>query len=262
LADLPPLQRLRRFTADDLPCKICGGAARVLGGHDFNRSCEEVRGKFLPSAGLLVVYRRCGDCGFLFTDAFDDWSPEDFAQAIYNDGYSAVDPDYDTVRPQANAQMILKTFANLAGRLAALDYGGGNGVLAGELRKAGFTVAETYDPFTPAHSVRPERRYNLVTCFEAMEHMPDPVTGAADIASFLDDDGVIVFSTVTQPDVFDVVGMRWWYIGPRNGHISLHTRESLRRMWAKIGLTAFSLSASLHVAYRKPPSFVQFAGGT
>jgi hypothetical protein len=257
---LPPLQRLRRFTADDLPCKICGGAARPYGGADFHRSCEEVNGKYLPSAGILIVYRRCADCGFLFTDAFDDWSPDDWACEVYNDGYGAVDPDYDTRRPDANVAFIAKHFGRHAATLRVLDYGGGSGRLAEGLRKAGFQSVVTYDPFNPAHAARPEGRFNLVTCFEAIEHMPDPPTGAADIASFLDEDSLLLFSTVVQPDVFDVVGMRWWYIGPRNGHISLHSAESLTRLWGGLGLQVVKVQKATHAAFRKAPNFIRIKG--
>src|SRR6267378_5782773 len=36
--------RLRPIGPEPRPCKICGGAARLYGKVDFNRSCEELRG--------------------------------------------------------------------------------------------------------------------------------------------------------------------------------------------------------------------------
>jgi 2-polyprenyl-6-hydroxyphenyl methylase/3-demethylubiquinone-9 3-methyltransferase len=253
----PPLERLRPFAEDEIACKICGGAARKFGRVDFSRNCEEVRGKRLPSTGILIGYRRCATCSFIFTDAFDDWSPADWAAAVYNDAYAEVDPDYAGRRPDASAAMVVKLFGSLAGQLRVLDYGGGSGRLAQRLRDAGFTQAATFDPFHPEHATRPDGRFTLVTCFETVEHMPDPKAGAADLAGFLGDDALLLFSTVLQPPEIGQIGLGWWYVGPRNGHISLHSQDSLRRLWAGLGMQTVTLGGPVHVAFRKLPSFVR-----
>ena len=59
----------------------------------------------------------------------------------------------------------------------SLDFGGGNDVLCSELRAAGFPVATTYDPFVPEYAKPPDGKFNLVTCFETLEHVPDPIAG-------------------------------------------------------------------------------------
>lgn len=255
---VPPLQRLRLFSPDAVDCKICGGPARPFGSVDFSRSCEDDRGVDLPATGIDIHYRRCEGCGFLFTDAFDDWSPADFETAIYNADYAQVDPDYESARPASSSKEIIRTFRGKADSLRVLDYAGGNGAFAEHLRAAGFTAVETHDPFGPRHRARPEGRFNLVTCFEALEHMPDPVAGAQDIVSFLDDDALMIFSTVVQPPEIAELGMRWWYIGPRNGHISLFSLEALQHLGRRLGLTVMSATNSVHIAFRKQPSFVQF----
>ena len=70
-----------------VPCKICGEPAPLYGTVDFNRNCEIEGGIKLPPSGTPVRYRRCRGCGFLFTDAFDAWSQEDFKTYIYNEDY-------------------------------------------------------------------------------------------------------------------------------------------------------------------------------
>jgi hypothetical protein len=65
-----------------VPCKICGEPAPLYGTVDFNRNCEIEGGTRLPPSGTLVRYRRCRACGFLFTDAFDRWSHDDFRTHI------------------------------------------------------------------------------------------------------------------------------------------------------------------------------------
>lgn len=252
-----PSLQLRAADRAPADCKVCGGPARLFGVTDFNRSCEGLRGKFLPLAGLPVHYRRCEGCGLVYTDAFDDWPPEAFEAHIYNATYGEVDPDFETIRPEGNARMIANAFKASAPALAVLDYGGGNGVLAARLRDAGFGRAETYDPFHPDHRLRPEGRFNVVTCFETLEHMPEPKAGAADIAGFLAEDGILIFSTLVQPADFAAQGMRWWYIGPRNGHVTLHTRASLAALWAPLDLRVSSVNDNVHLAFRTVPAFAR-----
>ncbi len=97
-------------SAADRPCKICGAPASLYGIADFNKSCEEQRGKKLPLSGAPIYYRRCGACKFIFTEAFDRWSPQDFHEHIYNDKYVEVDPDYTGARPRFNAERIIQIF--------------------------------------------------------------------------------------------------------------------------------------------------------
>ena len=95
---LPPLKPV---TTVSVPCKICGGSAALYGVVDFNKSCEEARGHRLQLSGVPIYYRRCVTCSFLFTDAFDDWSNDEFKAHIYNDSYHTVDPDYGITRARA-----------------------------------------------------------------------------------------------------------------------------------------------------------------
>jgi 2-polyprenyl-6-hydroxyphenyl methylase/3-demethylubiquinone-9 3-methyltransferase len=248
---------LRPANPAALPCKVCGGAAPLFGVVDFAKSCEESRGKFLPLTGAAVYYRRCQVCGLVFSDSFDDWSDADFEARIYNETYVEVDPDYVEIRPNNCATLVANTFGAAAGALDVLDYGGGSGIFAARLREQGFRSATTYDAFAPAFRERPQRRFNLVTCFETLEHMADPVRGAADIVDLLDEDGLVLFSTLVQPANFEAVGLKWPYVGPRNGHITLHTRQSLARLFARFGLAMASFDDNIHMAYRTLPAFAR-----
>jgi hypothetical protein len=248
---------LKPASAAAIPCKICGGAAAVYGAVDFHKSCEELRGFMLPPAGVPISYRRCADCGFLFTDAFDDWSEAQFGEHIYNDGYAAVDPDYQLSRPRNNAGLVDRLWGQYKEQLRVLDYGGGNGVLCETLRAAGYPVAVSYDPLVPQYAQRPEGKFNLVTCFETFEHMPDPLAGIASILASVDEPGFVMLSTVVQPMEFDKIGLDWWYIGPRNGHISIFSHQALVLAWQRYGYQLVSFHDGMHFAYRTLPEFAQ-----
>jgi SAM-dependent methyltransferase len=242
-------------------CKCCGGSAVPLGEVDFHKNCEENRGFFLPPSGIPVPYFRCGGCGFLFTPFFDHWSGEEFQAHIYNESYAQVDPDYAAVRPESWGRQIAENFAAFLPRLSVLDYGGGTGRLAATLRERGILRAETWDPFTPAFLAPPEGEFNLVACIEVLEHLPDPAAGMNSLVSHLPGEGALLISTLLQPEDIGRIGVEWWYLAPRNGHISLHTARSLQhllRPWGfQLGLTKLP---HIHWAWRDLPFFLRSRG--
>jgi SAM-dependent methyltransferase len=244
---------LRPVGTEAQPCKICEGTAALYGVVDMHRACEVQGVERPPLSGVPVYYRRCGSCGFLFTDAFDDWSEQEFKTHIYNDGYHAVDPDYAGVRPNGNAGMVMNLWAAHKTAMRVLDFGGGNDVFCAALRANGFRGAVTYDPMVPQHAHRPDGKFDLVTCFETLEHLPDPVAGIGKIIECVAEPGAVLYSTLTQPLDFDNYGVAWWYVGPRNGHISIFTRQSLALAWAKHGFKHVSLNDGTHLAYRTLP---------
>jgi hypothetical protein len=236
-------------------CKVCGTPSELFGVVDFHKSCEEARGRRLALSGCPVYYRRCGQCGFAFTDAFDGWSQEDFQQQIYNADYVLVDPDFVEIRPTGNARLIADSFADARATMRILDYGGGAGLMAELLRAEGFSAA-TYDPFSQ-FSTLPDERFDLITCFEVMEHVPWPRATARTMDGLLNREGAILFSTLAQPEAFAREGLGWWYAAPRNGHISLYSTAALALLFKPLGMRVISFNAAMHMAYRRVPTFAR-----
>lgn len=236
------------------PCKICGKVSPLYGAVDFNRHCGVGRVS-LPESGMPIRYHRCPSCGFLFTAALDTWGPDEFRDEIYNNEYILVDPDYAEARPAANAAFLAELFSPARESLTVLDYGGGSGRLADALVRNGFLAAETYDPLNPRFAELPGRRFPIVACFETLEHVPDPSQEIARIAGCVAEEGIVVFSTLVQPEDFDRIGLAWWYLAPRNGHISLFTRKALAHVWWQQRFHVISLSDNLHFAFRTIPRF-------
>jgi len=200
-----------------------------------------------------VYYRRCQHCYFIFTDAFDLWTKEDFRQHIYNDLYVTVDPDFVELRPAGNAKLIAGSLQNSKLSIQILDFGGGTGLLADRLRDQGF-AAETYDPFSGFDEM-PSEKFDLITCFEVMEHVPFPKDTIATMVCMLRDQGAILFSTLVQPASFENLGLNWWYASPRNGHVSLYSTPSLAHLFKHHGMKVASFSEGLHIAYAQVPTF-------
>jgi SAM-dependent methyltransferase len=250
------IDSLKPVTANPLSCKICGGPAALYGVVDFHKSCEELSGLRLPLSGVPIYYRRCATCKFLFTDAFDEWSIEQFRAYVYNDDYKIFDPDYQTVRPRANGDIVARLWGRHKAETRVLDYGGGDDKFCAVLRDHGFPVAVTYDPMVPEYECRPEGKFDLVTSFETLEHLPDPAGGIASILESAADPGLILFTTVLQPGDFDLQGLNWWYVAPRNGHVSIFSKHALTSAWDRHGYSIVSFSDNIHLAFRKLPAFL------
>lgn len=265
---LPPLAAETRSR----PCKICGTGSRLFDVVDFNKFCSDLEPYYFGRSGIAVEYLRCDNCGLIFTELFDDWTKDDFSRFIYNEDYIKVDGDYVAVRPMHDAERVARLLAGHE-QMTLLDYGGGAGVLARTLRERGFD-AETFDPF--ASPERPDRRFDILTSFEVIEHSPTPIETMRDMADMLNPGGCIVFGTAIQPPEIDRLRASWWYIGPRNGHVTIHSLESLVALAASAGMilhhgpgfTAFAApepspdSARLLAAHGRPYFLVDlFAPG-
>ncbi|MHB8726486.1 MAG: class I SAM-dependent methyltransferase [Casimicrobiaceae bacterium] len=233
LAALPPLSEANA-RADRHDCKICGGGAAFFDVVDFNKFCNVTDYYAFGRSGIPVPYWRCSECGFLFTDFCDAWSPEHFSRWIYNADYILVDPGYSQVRPAQMSQQVGSRLRGLES-IAILDYGSGAGVMTERLRGQGFAGAMNFDPFSSP--VRPAGLFDLVTCFEVLEHSPDPIATLEEMKAFLRPGGCIWFGQSLQPANIDEVRGSWWYVAPRNGHISCYTEESLGHLAAHAGMT-------------------------
>jgi 2-polyprenyl-6-hydroxyphenyl methylase/3-demethylubiquinone-9 3-methyltransferase len=215
------------------PCKVCGGFSPPFDSLDFFKYCSPTNPFAFGFAGIHVEYRRCQDCGLIFTDFFDDWTAAEFAAYVYNADYPQIDCEYADIRPGNVAAMVAERLAPWRG-IDILDYGSGSGAFSERMGAHGFANITNYDPFSsPA---RPDRSFPLITCFEVIEHTVSPQACLRDMASFLAPGGAIVFSQPLQPADIETIRGSWWYVGPRNGHASIFTAEALARLAAECGL--------------------------
>ena len=271
-AKMPPMAGLFRFfTKSKRPavnaarpgeapgsstCPVCQSTALHLDTVDFNRSCEANGQQRLPLSGLPVHYYLCVNCKFCFAPEIQAWTREQFAERIYNAEYASVDPDYLSVRPVGNADMIDGVFGISKDRVRHLDYGGGSGLLSSTLREKGWD-SRSYDPFVNVDQrVEDLGRFDLVTAFEVFEHVPDVARLMDDLDAVLEPDGMLVFTTLLcDNEVALGRPLRWWYAGPRNGHISLFSRESLKLSLDRKALGFRSVSPGTHAAFRSWPDW-------
>lgn len=238
-----------------IACPVCGRDCLPLPAVDFNKSCEEVRGKFLPPSGIPIVYVLCTGCQFCFAPEFAQWTFRDFEERIYNQDYALFDPDYLDIRPRGNAEDLDSTLGEQKSQIRHLDFGGGNGMMSRLMREAGWQ-SFSYDPFVDRELDSASLgQFNLITAFEVFEHVPDASRLVRDLSSLLAPNGIILFTTVVSDD--RIVAGRppsWWYAAPRNGHISLFSKKSLAILAARENLCFGSFSDICHIFWRHPPA--------
>ncbi|HEY0268369.1 MAG TPA: class I SAM-dependent methyltransferase [Methyloradius sp.] len=237
-------------------CPVCDASTSALDVVDFNKNCEEARGGFLPISGIPIYYYMCDECDFCFAPEIYQWSKDEFAEKIYNERYIEVDPDYQDTRPRNKAISLVKTFGEHALNIKHLDYGGGAGLLSELLNEAGWQ-STSYDPFYNRDtSVEDLGKFDLITAYEVFEHVPDVKSLIANLLSLLNDEGVILFSTlISDGNIARRQRISWWYASPRNGHISLFSKQSLAILATRNHLSLGSFSSANHVLWNKVPAW-------
>lgn len=235
-SSLPSLSK-NEFNKLSSKCKICGADAHFFDVIDFNRFCsfpleQNEFGYAFGIANIPVPYVRCTCCGFLFTNFFDTWSHDDFKKYIYNDDYIKVDPDYVSLRGISWANSFSGLLDSVRD-LRILDYGSGAGVFEETMNSLGYKNVASYDPFSS--TARPAGRFDIITCIEVIEHTTDPSGTLDDILKFLNPGGIVILSQIMQPKDIKVIRGHWWYLGPRNGHVSTYTTMALAQLAAQKG---------------------------
>jgi len=229
-------------------CSNCGESRlSFLGEKDFGISGGDFFAgrRLYKEYGQAIAYHLCDACGFVFSSAFDDWVREDFIRHVYNDDYVIGDPPFLEERPKRNAAMVEALFWREKSSLKVLDFGGGRGLFAAELTRSGFR-ADSLDSYYECDA-RTGADYDLITSFEVIEHVPhrDQFAWLVQLKSHLkaSTESTVLIGT----ELMDGHDFSWWFVSPRNGHISIHSRRSFSTLCERAGLNLRSISRSVHL---------------
>jgi len=189
-----------------------------------------------------VQYFSCGNCGFIQTED-PYWLSEAYSSAIARSDIGLI---HRNIRYSTFCSAVIPVFFRSA--LPGLDYGGGNGMFTRIMRDLGFEFhwLDKYSPnqFAEGHEFVDGQRYSVVTAFELLEHLVNPLETISEIFRHSDS---IIFSTRLLPR-WGIHPTEWWYFAPDTGqHISLFSREALELIAKKFGVHLSSNGISLHI---------------
>ncbi len=221
-------------------CKICGSEAKFA-----------FKGNWSGQSHTFSYYRCTNSqCNFLYTDYLDNWSEEQIS-ALY-DGHVC-----GGAKERAHLPLDKVNLAKsiLPDAKKILDVGCGEGLGVYFLREAGFeaygydvvqpTICHNY--ITTGNQEDITETYDVVTAIEVLEHLIDPVETCHWIAGLVREGGIFAFSTYTfEPKKHDAT---WWYLD-HIGHVSLHTRSSLRLLAEATGFRVVTDIFSTHIWIR------------
>lgn len=197
-----------------------------------------------------VSYYRCKSCGLIQTEN-PYWLDEAYSSAI-------VDLDIGLV--QRNLQLsvmvtrILDEYFSPYGKY--LDFAGGYGLFVRMMRDKGFDFYRNdkyceniFAKYFDIPSLYEEtKQFELVTAFEFLEHIEDPVGELEQI--FKKTDTVLLTTELLPSNITSVED--WWYFVPETGqHIIFYSEKSFHKIACNLGVNYYSDGKSHHLLTRR-----------
>lgn len=202
-----------------MKCKICGEQTNY-----FDKAT--IIGKY------VIEYFHCPHCGFVQTED-PYWLNEAYSSAITNSDIGLIQRN---IMLSEKMDLILKLLGNIT---SCLDYGGGYGMFVRMMRDKGWDF-EWYDEyceniFAQMHK-QSKKHYDLVTSFEVLEHLSNPMDTLEKIFALTDT--LVCTTEIIQynPPKIDY----WWYYCVDHGqHISFYSKHSLEIIAERFGMKLF-----------------------
>ena len=201
---------------------------------------DRVVGEPVRGSTESVDYYYCEFCGFLFSMHLDGYSERALNSEIYNDDYwNQMDPDDRSAVPLTFIQRFM-----VGRKMRILDFGCGRGQGVSLLRAKGYD-AFGYDIGTEYLAQQCSNdwselpgQYDFIFSFEVIEHLTEPLALFEVARRLLVKDGILFFTTYLYEEA---LGREWWYLAPRNGHVSLCSRRTLKYLSAQYGYSYIPL---------------------
>jgi len=183
-----------------------------------------------------AVYYLCNSCDFLFIDN-PTWLNEAYEDPINVTDTGLLARNMSCSRETA----ILCYFLNKKGKF--LDYAGGYGILTRLMRDIGFSFY-WWDPYCENllakgfERSKSETKYDLVTCFETVEHMTDPMESLNEMLSISDN---VLLSTVLLPRPVPQPSEWGYYSLSQGQHISFFSEKTFQVIAERTGCYFYQL---------------------
>lgn len=242
------------LTWESRPCPLCGSTAEGKVIVESNVELSKLT-EFAFASRKLPEYMHsrmveCGACGLLYgTPAVSiDSGLNAYRDAAFDSGQES------QFAAQTYAKLIAGQLNSSASRERALDIGAGDGAFLEQLIQLGFRDITGVEPSAaPIAYAKPEvrnmirhdifrardfegRRFDLVTCFQVMEHLWNPGELAREVNSILNPGGLFV--TVTH----NLKALSARLLGDKSPifdieHLQLFSEKTIRALLQRSGFT-------------------------
>lgn len=193
-----------------------------------------------------VQYFQCGGCRFIQTEA-PHWLEEAYAEGLGSLDVGVMG------RNLHNAALTSAVISLLfPGGARFLDYAAGHGTLVRLMRDRGFDFywSDRYvkNLYARGFEHAPGSRYDLLTAYEVLEHLPEPLEEIAPLLELADN---VLVSTEVVPAPAPVPP-DWWYYAVKGGqHVSFYSPDSLQKIASHFHMYLLS-RGPYHLFTRKP----------
>lgn len=190
-------------------------------------------------------YYRCKNCSFIFVDKAAVLEKDEELARYNMHNNSIEDPRYR----EYFDKFIDYSFDGIVGVENILDYGSGpEPVLASVLREEGYHV-DIYDKYFSPEKVFKNRKYDLITMTEVIEHIYYPLEVFEEITSALKEGGYFVIMTNFHKNSWEEF-KNWWYIQDPT-HIAFYNMETFRYIGEKFGFKILKNNGKNIVVFKK-----------
>jgi hypothetical protein len=188
-------------------------------------------------------YRLCEQCRFLYVES-PQWLEEAYKIPINVSDTGIMARSLGLSRIMS---VLLYFLFNKKGKF--LDYAGGYGILTRLMRDIGFDFY-WYDPYSPNlmargfELVNDMSNFELLTCFEVLEHLVNPLEEMEKMFHFSDS---ILLTTLLLPANIPEP-KDWAYYGLNHGqHISFYSFSTMQFIAKKLGCNLYSNRKDIHL---------------
>lgn len=215
-------------------CRVCNARAesfahaKILGRYD-------------------IEYFRCTDCQFVQTET-PYWLDEAYDSVIVSTDIGLVGRNERFAR--IVDRLLRYTFSD---SVSCVDYGGGYGMFTRMMRDRGHQFSH-YDPycdnlFASTFSVDlGEKRYDVLTAFEVLEHMANPNEELKNLEAMGDN---WIVSTMMVPDPAPKPDEWWYYVLDGGQHVALWSQRALQAAASQYGRQLITTRTGLHLFCQK-----------
>jgi hypothetical protein len=208
---------------------------------------------FLFSLQILnryeVKYYQCQQTGFIQTEE-PYWLDDAYESAITKLDVGIVHRNVHLV--DVVETILVKYFDY---RLSFLDYAGGYGLFTRLMRDKGFNFYNTdkfcqnvFAEYFDLSQLSIETSFELVTAFEVLEHLVDPIEEIKAMLRFSEN---LLFTTELMPNDINLV-KDWYYMSPETGqHISFYNQETLKYLAKLFECNFYTNGKTIHLFTKK-----------